>query len=215
MRSSIQEIVVNPDFIARFERAICKDSHPAIGGIPQETVLRYSICGLASVALQEYLHAHGVTSELHLQTVTHSSITAANTLQHVFLVTEDVGHPYVIDPTFTQVLNLVGLTPYYEKLRASTFFPPHKIACFEVGQPHDSINLLGTVASHFIQQAPPVTDRFGRTIGAPDVSLQDFIEILRALWDIHSSIPYEPSPETTTAAQAIVRRLQRPILLAT
>lgn len=174
------ERVIEPT-VAPLERALVRQNlHSTVESLQ----LRDTVCGFATGALQKYLdEVHGIQTDRILTTPDEAPRgMSSRKLTHVALRHND----YIIDPTYGQFMQFVGLDPRtasehgYEEL-----YPEPKVAIYDIDEWRSFADSMADHAYHLDQFAgikkpdielPP----FGALRGA---SLDDMKHAYRAVWN--------------------------------
>ncbi len=108
--------------------------HVLYGGFSDDMRLRIPACGAASSVLSHLLERnHGIKTQRQLAVLGELCVFGDEPIRHVLLHEPNTGT--VIDPTYSQFLNQVGVTPYIarEYPQLATLFPEAEVAVVPSG----------------------------------------------------------------------------------
>ena len=181
---------------APLEKALAFES--LTKGFGEDLQLRYSYCGVATAALQQYLQERcDVTTE---RMVTEPEIAPRHMQQrrmaHVVLRHESL----IIDPTYSQFLSYVGVMPARVLCRQDLrdFYPAQKIAVFSVASSDEFADNFARVAHmadvtigplDLSQNSYPPDDALRGT------SMSEKTEVYRAIWSPDGYTPFPVSEQ--------------------
>jgi|APMI01.1.fsa_nt_gi hypothetical protein len=114
------------------EKAVAR--HIVYGAYPLDLQLRGSVCGLASSLLARYLEQkHGIVTDRHIAALDGHPTDDHVQMRHVVLTEQATGA--MIDPSFSQFFNLVGLTQatVREIPELQSLYPINKVAVIDAG----------------------------------------------------------------------------------
>jgi len=155
---------------------------PVFGFVKESMRLRTNgLCGIASLAIQHHLTDQGIRSDLILS---QPAIAADPHLEHAFLVAEIDDYPMVIDPTYSQLLSLAGMSEGYVAFGGVNLFPDEKIAAFPLGLEKKIAADLAAVARTCIEHYQPIEDRFyNNTIEFDGLSKDEIAHQYSQFWN--------------------------------
>lgn len=163
--------------------------------IDQELQLRMSHCGLATAAMQLFLHEeYGVQTDRLLQTADLQSARLAMSERVLHIVLRDQDGVW-IDPTYGQFLSHIGLTHRtavdQNKIH---LYPTPKIAVFT------AVDAFADKFARHVQFADSVGVEPGEHKGATDgvykgASLDEMNNFYRQLWSSECSEPHPPDDQ--------------------
>ncbi len=161
--------------------------------------LRVPICGLASTALHYSLEEAGVASQLRIN---RPEFEFDPELAHVYIEITDE-EPTIVDPTYSQVMHYVGLTPHYDRRLSHSAYPEEKIAVFPVSKREELAAGLGASMLAFRTAHPDA--RIPSGISMPELPIS--AEVLGKLWDPAYAEVYVPDPDMSQFARELSTRL--------
>lgn len=117
--------------------------------------LRLPLCGITSLALTEALQGQGYDARSVEST---SDFGIEPGMKHVFTVLNNDGQQYIIDPTFSQFLDTVGLGTGYVTYGGEDLFPSRKIAIEPYEKGYEIAKSLARAATFFRMNRQPTKD---------------------------------------------------------
>lgn len=201
---------------------IVKDSAPLLEKVlatgeltasyPEDLQLRLTQCGLGTAALQHYLlDEYGIATSRHINRLTDAPRGYNfRTNTHVVLRTDTE----MIDPTYGQFMNYVGLTPETANNHdLAHLYPPRKIMVYGVD---NARAFADTFASHAfsVDRSGHVPEPFD---SAPDIgalrgkSLEEMQRVYRSIWNPNNYTPFpveEQRPDFQDAARKIAQSMR-------
>ncbi len=137
--------VTDPRFASALEGAILRvtEEHRLVKkAVKKSMQLRAPNCGIASLATAEYLHMIGKDSQL---LISRPHLNIDPHMAHVMVLSEGK----IVDTTFSQFFNYVGLNENYVEQVGVDEFPDRKIAVFSEGNGFELASWVTKAALHF------------------------------------------------------------------
>jgi hypothetical protein len=184
------------DITPSLEKALATDSFTS--AIPETLQLRYTQCGLATAALQAYLlDEFDIKTDRVINRLTEAPRGPNFRVEsHVVLKTDQ----HIIDPTYGQFMNYVGLTHYSAAEHdIAHLYPRRKIAVYGF---EDSRAFADTFANHAFQTDQNDLIPRPRVEYVPDgqlrgASLDEMQHVYQSIWnpDTYTPFPIESQDE--------------------
>lgn len=166
--------------------------------------LRAPLCGLMSMSLQTYCRQKDISAKLVLS---EPGLDFAPDMTHVFSVIEtpENDEPTVLDPTYSQFFNLVGLHPRYEIETRHRAYPEQKILQFRWPERLPAMRWLAQQALEFRENLPSDNYNYlSRSRPLWWATPEFLLKTYSAIWDPGNLVQWEPvSPNTRVAAGII------------
>jgi len=176
--------------------------------LPTHQRLRLTPCGLISTAIQQYLVAEGVDCALK---ISQPNLTLYPDLQHVFpVINPDSQDPTVIDASYSQFFEFVGLHTAYEVFSGTDAFPPEKVISFRFSEAELAADWLTLVAMRFrhINKHPKNSNGYDVTYCQPqNVTRQQLNQSYATIWNPDNTEPWSPDGDTTKQAKIIAQHI--------
>jgi hypothetical protein len=155
------------------------------------------------VALAEHLNDRGVSTSLQLST---PALEFDEGLKHVVPVIEADDDPLVIDASYSQFLDFVGLDHYYETFTGQQHFPETEVISFRFSERDIITGWLADVAASFqsVNTMPEFEDgmRLGRgpLVSADRQTLQQTYD---RIWNPANFSAWKPGASTLNAGRSV------------
>lgn len=172
--------------------------------IPKDYRLRMPMCGLVSLAIQEYMRSLGVSTDLYSSS---PKLPFDPALEHVVpLIDMDGGDPLVVEGTFSQFLDYVGLNWSYEIHSGERAFPEEKIMSFRLSESDVLVEWLTRLSTEFQARNTHPTNEYGPDVGRGPLALASADEIRNAysaIWNPDNFSEWEPTASTIAAGKKV------------
>ena len=161
--------------------------------------LRLPLCGMTSLALTEALRNEGFEAESVEST---TNLSTEEGMEHVFTVVNAEEGRYIIDPTYSQFLDTIGLGTGYVTFGGEDLFPSRKIAVVPFEEGDVIAKQLADATQHFRIHRQPVQDHL---LAMSRYSMDDFTydEVEREyskIWNPDNFEPFIPRDGDTVKA---------------
>ena len=160
--------------------------------MPSTLRLRDSVCGVTSVAVAAYFQNQGHSVELRLSKP-HLSIDPR--MQHVVAAVETDNGVQVIDPTYSQFLEYVGLVPGYVEFGGEDLYPETKIFMYPDGQHDDIAAYIALASEEFLSNREEIPEHSLRIGKLANTSLRHRFNTYRRIWDPVNFSRFNPNEE--------------------
>ena len=139
------------------ERGIL-DSSTMYRHAPQDAILRIAPCGLVSAAISRYLTHEDIS---HTLMISRPELSCDPKMQHVFPV---VGEGQIIDASYSQFFDYVGITVAYEVASQKRFYPIEKVIDFPFSERETIAEWMAGIACRFARENGCIEQGW-RTVG--------------------------------------------------
>lgn len=178
------------------------DVHWLAGAYDQSLRLRLPMCGITSVALTEAFRAVGVDA---VAIESSPELTGENDAKHVFVSVDTENGTYIVDPTYSQYLDAVGLSPGYVIFGGEDLFPERKIAVFKFDDGDIIARDLADATAHFREQRQEIDEYLG-VHSMETLSHDELIEQFSKIWNPENFDTFIPrEPEVTQVGQRLAQ----------
>lgn len=174
-----------------------------IVAVDREFRLRMSYCGVASYAIAGYFSSEGYETRL---VESNPRLAFEKQLRHVMVEVEADKDKIIVDGTYSQFLEFVGLTPGYVVYSGQDEYPEEKIAVFDKGNGQELADRITSLATHFQKVNIHPDAGYGIRLGhgpLESASVDRLRHTYEAVWDSHNFRDYRPSNAVKLAGQAI------------
>lgn len=168
----------------------------------QSLRLRLSVCGITSYALTQAFHSVGVEAE----TIESSPmLRGEDDSKHVFVSVNTKAGRYIVDPTYSQYLDNVGLSPGYVIFGGEDLFPERKIAVFKFGDGNTLAEELADATLHFRAHRQEIDEYLG-VYSMEHLNYNELVTQFNRIWNTDNFNNFVPSePEVAQVGQQLAR----------
>lgn len=142
--------------------------------------LRLSVCGMTTLALVNALQRDGFNAQA---IISHPKIPSDTDMRHVFAQVEQHGETYIVDPTYSQFLDLAGLSPGYVVFGGEDAFPEKKIEVFKPEDRQRVAEVLARTAISFRMIRKPIDELQYATYPMEDYTYDEMVEEFSEIWN--------------------------------
>lgn len=142
--------------------------------------LRLPVCGLATLALVEAMRIDGVDAEAIISS---PRIPADPDMRHVFARIRANGEERIVDPTYSQFLDMTGLSPGYVVHGGEDLFPAQKIEVFKAEDRSRIAVSLAETAVHFRTVRTPISELKRSLYRMNDHTYNEMVEEFSEIWN--------------------------------
>ena len=181
----------------KHEQALANDLERGLGDIhwlagvyDPSFRLRLPMCGITSVALTEAFRSAGVDAEAIISSP--EDFVAEPDSQHVFVKVKTKSGEYIVDPTYSQFLDKVGLSPGYVIFGGKDLFPERKIAVFKYEDGYKIAQDLADAAVYFREHREETSEYMG-TYTMDNVSDSELAKEFSKIWNPDNFDIFVPS----------------------
>lgn len=180
--------------------------HWLAAAYPPSLRLRLTVCGLSTLALVEAMRLNGMDAEPIISTPNIPSDPGAS---HVFARLSIGNEAYLIDPTYSQFLDMTGLSPGYVVFGGEDLFPSQKVEVFKEEERHRIAAILAQAAVHFRMVRVPLSELQNSTYRMNEHTYDEMIEEFSEIWNPDHFDTFESSE---AEMKAIIPRFAQMIL---
>jgi len=161
--------------------------------------LRLPLCGMVSLALTEALQKEGFDAECVEST---TDLSTELEMKHVLTVLNTGDQRYIVDATYTQFLDTVGLCTGYVIFGGEDLYPTQKIAVIPYDGGDKIANDLANATLHFRKYRQPVEDPILAlaTFSMDDFSFDEVEREYRKIWNPDNFDVFIPEREDDVKA---------------
>lgn len=165
--------------------------------------LRLPVCGLTSLALANVMAENGIKASA---VISSPDLSVDPAMKHVMVKAEVADQTVLIDPTYSQFLDFVGLSPGYVIFGGEDLFPAQKIATIRAEDGMDLAKHLASTAVYFRTQRQPIEEMELSTNLMEDLTYDELVEQYYEIWnpDNFESFVSE-EPETHEVAHRLAQ----------
>lgn len=156
--------------------------------------LRLTVCGLSTLALVEAMRMDGMDAEAIIST---PNIPADPGAHHVFARLTVDNEAYLIDPTYSQFLDMTGLSPGYVVFGGEDLFPAQKIEIFKAEDRHRIAAILAQTAVNFRMARVPIPELQDSTYRMNEHTYDEMVEEFSEIWNPEHFDTFESNEDET------------------
>ena len=190
-----------PALVDDLERGL-GDVHWLAAAYDPSLRLRLPVCGITSYALTAAFRSIGVAAEAIESS---PELSGDSDSKHVFVSVEtDLGE-YIVDPTYSQYLDAVGLSPGYVIFGGENLFPERKIAVFPVGEGYSLAENLASASVHFRKHRTEINEYLG-VHSMEHMNHDELVAQFSKIWNPDNFNRFTPrEPEVSEVGQRLAR----------
>lgn len=171
----------------RYEKELANDLERGLGDVhwmaaayDKSLRLRVPVCGLTSTALVEAFRSAGVSAEPIISSP--KDLITEPDSQHVFVRIETENGPYIVDPTYSQFLDKVGLSAGYVTFGGKNLYPERKIAVFKFDDGEKIAQDLATATLYFREHREELDEYMG-TYAMDEMPFDELVNEFSKIWN--------------------------------
>ncbi len=142
--------------------------------------LRLPVCGLSSLALVKAMQENGIDAEAMISA---PNIPSHPDLLHVFVNVNVNSETYIIDPTYSQFLDMTGLSPGYVVFGGEDLFPARRIEVFRSDDRQRVATELAQTAVNFRRIGVPIAELKHSLYPMIDHTFDEMTEEYSEIWN--------------------------------
>jgi hypothetical protein len=200
----MSEITVDTERLARNLQRGLGHTDDYISVAPAKYRLRSGWCELVSVAIAEHCKNRGILASAKKNVL---ALPFNTCKYHVIdLLDEDQPDPFILDATFSQFYDYVGLGCGYEEFSGTQVLPPEKIIACRVSQLGPVIGQIALTAFGFRQINSHPLNKYGIDMGdgpLANATLAEIIETYQHIWDVKRYQPLTTRLNTLKQAKIV------------
>ncbi|MGH7218091.1 MAG: hypothetical protein ACREGE_01420 [Candidatus Microsaccharimonas sp.] len=194
--------LANKDRVAADLEQGLGEIHWIARGFHSSLRLRMAVCGLTSIALAEKFAENNYDVEL---VVSSPNIPGDPETQHVLPVVRHKGQDVLVDATYSQFMEYVGLTPGYVVFGGEDLYPKDKIRIIGEGESDAVATELRTASQYFLKNRQPIPEIDWKGSVFDGVSEEDQEALLRTIWNENNFDTFTPDKQTLEAGRKLAK----------
>ena len=175
------------------------------GKMEREEVLRMVPCGLVTSAIGAYLRQNNIPHQLLLSD---PHLPIDPDMRHTFPLVGEQGEGEVVDASFSQFFQYVGMSVLHEQHMGIPLFPKRKVLHFPLSHREEAVGWVAQWAAGFrdINQCPGVRPGdIGRAIFAT----------LSEIWNPQNLEPFSPSERVVKDGEIVALHIPKDAIIYT
>lgn len=189
--------------VASLERGL-GEVHWIAKGFYPSLRLRMALCGITSVALAEKFTENEYDVEL---VISNPGIPNSKGMQHVMPLVRHGGRDVLVDATYSQFMEYVGLTPGYIIFGGEDLYPKEKIRIIERGDDVAVATDLYNASRNFLENRESIAEVNWKRNVFDDVSEEEQKVLWSTIWKEENFDVFAPDEETMDAGRKLAQFL--------